>query len=131
MTATIKAAVAAARMKIPRRLSAFINSPSARRADPSGAPLTRSKGDLFHDPSPAPCKCTQANTGRNAAEGVLAGRVIWTRAGILTLLSRFLRVRKSRDKAVSLPNLAILAVCKLPRFLDCFSLVGTFDALDA
>jgi hypothetical protein len=38
---------------------------------------------------------------------------------------------KSRDKAVSLPNLAILEVYKSPRLFDCFSLVGTFDALDA
>jgi hypothetical protein len=47
------------------------------------------------------------------------------------LLGCFLRLGKSRDKAVSLPNLAILEVYKSPRFLDCFSLVGTFDALDA
>ena len=32
---------------------------------------------------------------------------------------------------IALPKLAVLAVYKLPRFLDCFSLVGTFDALDA
>ena len=42
-----------------------------------------------------------------------------------------LRVGKSRDKVIALPKLAVLAVYKLPRFLDCFSLVGTFDALDA
>ena len=41
------------------------------------------------------------------------------------------RVGKSRDKVIALPKLAALAVYKLPRFLDCFSLVGTFDALDA
>jgi hypothetical protein len=40
-------------------------------------------------------------------------------------------VGKSRDKVIALPKLAVLAVYKLPRFLDCFSLVGTFDALDA
>ena len=38
---------------------------------------------------------------------------------------------KPRDKAIALPKLAVLAVYKLPRFLDRFSLVGTFDALDA
>ena len=32
---------------------------------------------------------------------------------------------------IALPKLAVLAVYKLPRFLDCFSLVGAFDALDA
>ena len=47
------------------------------------------------------------------------------------LLCCFLRVGKPRDKAIALPKLAVLAVYKLPRFLDCFSLVGTFDALDA
>jgi hypothetical protein len=47
------------------------------------------------------------------------------------LLCCSLRVRKPRDKAIALPKLAGLAVYKLPRFLDCFSLVGAFDALDA
>jgi hypothetical protein len=47
------------------------------------------------------------------------------------LLGRFLTLGKSRDKAVSLPNLAILEVYKSPRLFDCLSLVGTFDALDA
>jgi len=47
------------------------------------------------------------------------------------LLCCSLRVRKPRDKAIALPKLAVLAVYKLPRFLDCFSLVGAFDALDA
>jgi hypothetical protein len=32
---------------------------------------------------------------------------------------------------IALPKLAVLAIYKLPCFLDCFSLVGTFDALDA
>ena len=47
------------------------------------------------------------------------------------LLGRFLTLGKSRNKAVSLPNLAILEVYKSPRLFDCFSLVDTFDALDA
>jgi len=47
------------------------------------------------------------------------------------LLCCFLRVGKSCDKVILLPKLAVLAVYKLPRFLDCFSLVGAFDALDA
>ena len=34
-------------------------------------------------------------------------------------------------KVIALPKLAVLVVYKLPCFLDCFSLVGTFDALDA
>ena len=42
----------------------------------------------------------------------------------------FLTLGNSRDKAVSLPNLAILEVYQSPRLFDCFSLVGTFDALD-
>ena len=42
-----------------------------------------------------------------------------------------LRFGKSRDKVIALPKLAVSAVYKLPRFLDRFSLVGTFDALDA
>ena len=42
----------------------------------------------------------------------------------------FLTLGKSSDKAVSLPNLAILEVYQSPRLFDCFSLVGTFDALD-
>jgi hypothetical protein len=47
------------------------------------------------------------------------------------LLWCFLRVGKPRDKAIALPKLAVPAVYKLPRLLDCFSLVGAFDALDA
>ena len=47
------------------------------------------------------------------------------------LVCCFHRVGKSRNKVIALPKLAVLAVYKLPRFLDCFSLVGTFDALDA
>jgi hypothetical protein len=47
------------------------------------------------------------------------------------LLCCSLRVGKPCDKAIALPKLAGLAVYKLPRFLDGFSLVGAFDALDA
>ena len=47
------------------------------------------------------------------------------------LLCCSFRVGKPRDKATALPKLAVLTVYKLPRFLDCFYLVGTFDALDA
>jgi hypothetical protein len=41
----------------------------------------------------------------------------------------FLQVGKSGDKVVTLPELTILAVHKLLRFLDCLFLVRTFDAL--
>jgi hypothetical protein len=47
------------------------------------------------------------------------------------LLCCFLSVGKSRDKVVTLPKLAIPAGYELPRFLDCLSLVRTFDALYA
>ena len=45
------------------------------------------------------------------------------------LVCCFLQVGKSGDKVVTLPELTILAVHKLPCFLDCLFLVRTFDAL--
>src|ERR1700704_2077616 len=35
------------------------NSSSARRAEQSGAPLTRSQGDLFHGPTPPALRCRE------------------------------------------------------------------------
>jgi hypothetical protein len=43
--------------------------------------------------------------------------------------ARLTFVQESRDKALSLPKFNIMAVYELPRRLDCFLIVSTFEEL--